>query len=67
MPKKKKTMVRVWAVRRAVADLIRNRGCGCCADDTKWDAVVARLGKMLDVPMYDDKSGYDFGPFQTKE
>jgi hypothetical protein len=55
------------AVRRAVADLMRYGGCGCCRNHDAHDKAVKRLGKLLKVPMYDDKSGYDFGKFQSEK
>ena len=67
MAKKKRTKVMIWAVRRAVANYMRHVGCGCCRDHDKHAAAEKRLGRLLDVPMYDDKSGYDFHQFQTEK
>lgn len=53
-------------IRRAVADLIWTAGCGCCGDRKAFQRAEARLAKLLRVPMYDDKSGYDFGRFRTR-
>jgi len=64
--KKKKTVASVWAVRRAVADLIASAGCDCCRNHEKFENAEKRLARMLDVPMFDDKSGYDFYRFMTK-
>ena len=65
--KKKRTKVMIWAVRRAIADYMRNIGCDCCANTKKRDAAKKRLARLLDVPMYDDKSGYDFHQFQSEK
>jgi len=51
------------AVRTAVADYMRSEGCGCCEDTDKHQKVKALLGKLLRVPMFPDKSGYDFYRF----
>ena len=63
----KKGMVRVWAVRRAFADYLASEGCNCCEDKEEHDAARKRLANMLDVPMFDDKSGYDFHKFRTNK
>lgn len=53
------------AIRRAVADYMRSEGCGCCSDRAAHEADTERLAMLLRVPMYDDKSGYDFGRYET--
>jgi hypothetical protein len=65
--KKKRTMVQISAVRKAVADYMRNIGCSCCENTKKKEAAEKRIARLLNVPMYDDKSGYDFNRFQTEE
>lgn len=52
------------ALRRAIAEYMASEGCSCCGDYDKHKEDKARLAKMLDVPMYSDGSGYDFGPFR---
>ena len=52
-------------LRRAVADYMASEGCGCCADVEKHEQDMNRLGELLDVPMYDDRSGYNFSQFKT--
>lgn len=52
-------------IRRAIADYIQSEGCGCCQGGDH-DGHKAALAKLLRVPMYRDKSGYDFGRFKTK-
>ena len=49
-------------VRQAVADYIRSEGCSCCRS-SDHDKHAEALAKLLDVPMYDDGSGYDFYKF----
>ncbi len=53
-------------IRSAVADYMRSEGCSCCRgkDHAKHEA---RLGKLLSVPMYEDKSGYDFYQFVSDQ
>jgi methionine aminopeptidase len=58
---------RLREIRQAVADCLQSEGCGCCSDREKHDADKAALGKLLRVPMYPDKSGYNFAQFRTKK
>jgi hypothetical protein len=53
-------------VRRAVADYMRSEGCSCCRDNERHEKAEKRLAKLLEVPMYDDWSGYDFHRFSTR-
>lgn len=53
-------------IRQIVADLISNAGCSCCRVDDGWYAAQKKLAKILKVPMYKDKSGYDFSRFKSK-
>jgi hypothetical protein len=53
-------------VRQAVADYMRSEGCYCCQDRTAHRQHEAKLAKLLHVPMYGDKSGYNFGKFESK-
>lgn len=54
-------------IRRAVANYMRSEGCSCCADYDGHKIHAAELGKLLKVPMYRDKSGYNFSKFRTRE
>lgn len=63
-PKAKGTVSRS-KLRRAVADYIRSEGCDCCSDCEKHAEDKRRLAELLNVPLYDDASGYDFGLFET--
>jgi hypothetical protein len=60
-------MVRIWAVRRAFADYVASEGCDCCKNAEKHDAAMKRLARLLDIPPYSDKSGYDIYRFKTGE
>jgi len=53
-------------IRRAVADYIGSEGCSCCQNREKHKAAEKELAELLDVPAYDDESGYDFPRFRTK-
>jgi hypothetical protein len=53
-------------VRNAVAEYIDSEGCQCCQNVEKHKFDTERLGKLLNVPMYKDKSGYDFGKYKDK-
>ena len=52
-------------IRQAVADYISSEGCSCCRGDNHEEHKRI-LAKLLDVPMYSDKSGYNFSKFQSK-
>ena len=56
---------RLDAIRRAVADYMRSEGCSCCQNTEKHDDARRMLAGLLDVPMYDDGSGYDFNKFAS--
>lgn len=50
-------------VRTAVANYMRSEGCSCCRDRDAHERHEAELAKLLDVPAYDDNSGFDFYQF----
>lgn len=54
-------------IRQAVADYMRSEGCSCCRDDDAHRKHTKILAELLDVPMYEDGSGYDFSKFQSEE
>ena len=56
----------IVVMRRAVADYMRTEGCSCCRDIEGHDKAKKRLAKLLNVPQYDDGSGFDFYRFSTK-
>lgn len=53
------------AIRQAIADYMRSEGCSCCCDRDTHKEAEARIAKLLHVPKYADKSGYDFGRFES--
>lgn len=58
--------VNIIAIRKAIADYMSSEGCGCCSgSDHGEDENV--IGKLLNVPMYRDKSGYNFSKFRSKK
>jgi len=58
-------MTKTELIRRFVADYMRYEGCSCCRNQDEQDKAKAKLAGLLDVPMYDDGSGYDFNKFAT--
>lgn len=56
-----KKEIRFW-----VASLVRASGCSCCRDDDKWNESLKSLAKLLNVPKYNDGSGFNFHKF-TKD
>lgn len=60
-----KNQAKLDVIRQAVADYMRSEGCSCCRNIAKHEDAVRRLAGLLDVPMYDDGSGYDFNKFST--
>ena len=53
-------------LRSALADYMWSEGCSCCEgmDHSKHAEQLARL---LNVPKYDDGSGYDFARYRTDQ
>ena len=47
-------------IRQAVADYIATEGCRCCRDIDGHDKAMERLGKLIRMKKYDDKSGFDY-------
>lgn len=61
------TPVERKAIRRAVANYMQSEGCGCC-QNTETHRVHAKvLAKLLRVPMFQDRSGFNFGKFRSQE
>ncbi len=52
-------------IRKALGDYIYSEGCSCCRDEEEHEKASKKLAELLDVPMYEDKSGYDFYSFST--
>ena len=58
---------KIKEIRRALADYIASEGCSCCEDGDEHKEAKIRLAALLDVPLYDDKSGYDFYQFESDQ
>lgn len=58
--------IKIEVIREAIANYIQSEGCGCCQGNDHNDH-AKKLAELLDVPMYSDGSGYDFGQFLTKK
>jgi methionine aminopeptidase len=56
----------IKAIREAVADYMESEGCDCWEDYENHKIHKKILAKLLKVPMYKDKSGYDFSKFRSK-
>lgn len=52
-------------MRTAVANYMCSEGCNCCRDTEAHERHEAILAKLLDVPAYDDNSGFDFSQYET--
>jgi hypothetical protein len=53
-------------LRRAVADYMASEGCSCCRDNQAHDRHTAELARLLNVPKYEDGSGYNFAHFKSE-
>jgi len=53
-------------IRKAVADYMSSEGCSCCQDVEGHKEHTKTLAKLLKVPKYSDKSGYNFSKFKSK-
>lgn len=53
-------------LRQAVADYMQSEGCSCCQNIEDHRENKKRLAKLLNVPMYSDKSGYNFTKYKSK-
>lgn len=54
-------------LRAAIADYISTEGCSCCRDSEGHDEAMGRIGKLLNMKKYSDKSGYDYSVYKTKK
>jgi len=59
-------MTETQKILRAIADYMQSEGCSCCEDTEKHEKARNRLGRLLNVPKYEDNSGYNFNQFATK-
>lgn len=55
-----------YKIRNAVADYMRSEGCSCCQNVEAHKKNTQRLAELLNVPKYDDGSGYDFYLYATE-
>lgn len=60
-----KNQAKLDVIRQAVADYMRSEGCSCCRNIEAHEEAKRKLAGLLNVPMYDDGSGYDFNKFAT--
>lgn len=58
---------KLQTIRTALADYMRFEGCGCCGDRDKRAEAEKVLAGLLEVPMYEDGSGYQFFLFGSDE
>ena len=47
-------------IRRLVAEMFCSAGCDCCRDTNEWDRTTEELAKLLEIPAYEDGSGFNF-------
>ena len=52
-------------IRIALANYMKSEGCDCCRDHALHEKYEGILGRLLDVPEYEDGSGYDFSKSST--
>ncbi len=52
------------SIRTAVAHYMLSEGCSCCEGGNHKEH-AEELAKLLDVPKYEDGSGYNFYKFRT--
>ncbi len=57
--------VNLEEIREAIAEYMYSEGCSCCQDIDAHNENKERLARLLNVPAYDDGSGYDFSKFRT--
>jgi methionine aminopeptidase len=60
-------MNKLSEIREAVANYMQSEGCSCCEDREAHKIHEERLAKLLNVPKYDDGSGYNFDKYRSKE
>jgi len=51
-------------IRAAIADYMYSEGCMCCEGEDHKDH-AEKIAKLLDVPKYEDGSGYNFSQFRS--
>jgi hypothetical protein len=53
-------------LRSLIADYISSEGCSCCRGENH-NIHKKRIAELLKVPMYKDKSGYNFGKYESRK
>jgi hypothetical protein len=61
----KRKTINIDIIREAIANYMYSEGCSCCQGNDHNDH-AKKIAELLDVPMYDDESGYNFNLYQTK-
>ena len=64
---KNRKYILIPVIRQAIADYMGSEGCSCCRNIGDHNASKGILGKLLNVPMFSDKSGYNFSKCSTKD
>ena len=52
-------------IRKAFADYVVSEGCSCCRDEDAHQESGKRLAELLNIPTYEDNSGFNFSSFRT--
>lgn len=58
--------IEIEKIREAVARYMRSEGCSCC-EGHKHSKHKEAIAKLLNVPKYDDGSGYNFYKFAERD
>jgi len=53
-------------IREAIANYMGSEGCSCC-ELNNHNKHGNKIAELLNVPKYEDDSGYDFGKFEGKD
>lgn len=54
-------------LREAIANYMYSEGCTCCQAVDSHREHKKKLAELLNVPMYEDGSGYDFFKFRSND
>lgn len=66
LDKVNKSTVCIKKARRLISDYMSSEGCSCCRGGDH-DEHKEAIAKLLKVPKYKDKSGYNFYKYKTKK
>lgn len=67
MTKEPKERAIIARIRKAVANYMFTEGCSCCRNYEGHKHNKEVLGKLLNVPRYQDHSGYNFDRFVSRK